>query len=285
MIRLVAVGLSLGLMSGVAHADDDPPLGPVPGFGTTDRTHVADRFGLAIGYTRTQATQKGPPPGTFSATGAYRFELYGQRLTASGFGGYASAPMLWWRNGDDSETAVSNPELGALWVPKNFRVPLVARLGVSLDGSRSNRALAHVFASHSRTTDTINATANVTAARLSASILPRVEGGFLRVDAGVDIPVIEGDGVDAHALGRFNAAVGTETQEMAFYAEVANLIDLQAGDGERFRHTFGFGLRFILWKIQPSLTISFPVDAETRKYVTLMTVFGFEYVPSAPPRD
>jgi hypothetical protein len=277
--RVLGISLAAMLLSGaVAQAEEDEPPGPVPGVGTLDRTHVADRFGLSVGYTRTQATQNGPASASFPATGAYRFELYGQHLTPSGFGGYASVPFVWWRR-NGSETAPSNPELGALWVPKRAPVPLVARLGATIDASRAKDALANLFASNARITDSIQSTANVSAARLSASILPRFEGGYLRFDAGLDVPVLEGDGVDAHALVRLNGAAGTQTEEMAFYAEVANLVDLQSGDGQdRFLHTVGFGARLILWKVQPSLTLAFPLDSRTRQYVTLLAVFGIEYV-------
>src|SRR5258708_6011011 len=119
MRRLVAiVGFAVAMLEAKALAQDapEPPPDPAasPGFATLDRGDASSRLGGEMSY----LFFSNSPPGAM--TTGLRFDVHGQYVDRSGFGGYAQLPISYLRERtagmSGSTTVLADAEVGGLYV-------------------------------------------------------------------------------------------------------------------------------------------------------------------------
>jgi hypothetical protein len=241
---LAAVAVSAIGAGGTASAQPAPaeqPGADTPGFVTMDRGD--DRSFVELGAGTTLFHGQDPD---FNA----RVDLYGQHVTAEGIGGYASLPIAHLSDAEESESTLGNLELGGLFVLRNWaKTELVLRGGVLLPTADDDWPgfLYNYATCWGRLTDFATIMPNSTWLRLSASPIHRVGNLFVRLDAGLDVPVLEEDGADADPLLRLNVGAGLITGPVALMAELVTLATTESvenlDDDNQFIHNLALSLR------------------------------------------
>lgn len=220
---------------------------------------------------------------------AVRTTINGQYLGAAGLGGYvgiSGAVGIVDDFEDDSETVESlgNLELGGLY--RRALTPeldLGLRLGVVLPTSSEDfDAFANLLATAvARPTDYVTAYPEVT--WLRAAVVPTFQRGalFVRADVGADIAILDTEYIEYAALGHANLGVGVRSGRVSVTGELQNVGVFGEDEnefedseemslGERFIHTAALSLRYHAPGVEPFITVSSPLDEETRgEFVTV----------------
>ncbi|HLU67372.1 MAG TPA: hypothetical protein VKZ63_13900 [Kofleriaceae bacterium] len=255
-----ALGITLlcTVWAGTAAAQPNASLG-APVFMTMDRGDGESRVGGQLGWT------------FFDDDGGdvtgLRFDVYGQYVAPSGLGGYGVLPisMLFFDTvaGDESETAIGNVELGALYVIGGETADFVLRGGITLPTADDELEgqIANVFAVFPRLTDLAHAVPEGMALRLSASPILRSGQLILRADAGMDVFLAAEGPDEPDPFLRLNVGGGIDTGTVAVLAELVNIGNLEELDGEDdFAHTAAISARFRAGSVEPGIAIGFPLD-------------------------
>jgi hypothetical protein len=244
----------LAIASGDALAKPAIPAsvgGPPPGFVTMDRGDARSFLDASLATSFFEGD--GPDLNL-------RAELYYQYVPqGSDTGGYVGVAMSHLAVDDESGTAFSNVELGALHNLKlDPKTSLVLRGGITLptapdfDTTDFVKAFANFANSTARFTDTATIVPETTVLRVAVSPVHRSGNIFVRGDAGLDIPINQPDGADSDPLGRINVGVGILAGKTSVTAEFVTLTTTgSVDDGEdRFLHTLALGGRFELPSMQ-----------------------------------
>jgi hypothetical protein len=218
-----------------------------------------------------------------------RSTITGQYLGAAGLGGYVGI------NGaiasidgleEDSETleSLGNLELGGLYRRAlSPELDLGLRLGVVLPTSSDDfDAIANLMATAvARPTDFVTAHPEVT--WLRAAVVPTFQRGalFARVDVGADIAILDTESAEYDVIGHANLGVGVRSGRVSITGELQNVAAF-GEDGEefgedevmdlseRFIHTAALSLRYHAPTVEPFISVSSPLDEETRgEFVTV----------------
>jgi len=281
---MVAILLALPAVAGAqAHT---------PGFATIDRFDDQIKADFAVSMIGYDAAFLGDIDQE-----TFRFDLFGQYVTPSGYGGYAMIAGSYASiSGEvlgvelsDSGWGASNIELGALYVLRSASFDTLLRGGLTLPTATENDADdeidANQWATLSRPTDAMMHPADTSVLRVSASPLVHHGTAFFRIDAGLDVPIddgAEGGAEGLHTTVRINLGAGVESGRVALMGALVNLAttddDLQDGQ-DRFLHFLGVGARYLGANgLQPSLALQLPLDDDFDEIADYVLLFGVQYV-------
>lgn len=222
-----------------------------PGFATLDRADSGSRLepSLAIAVVK-----DGPD-------GIARLDHYGQFVAKNGLGGYAALPFSIVID-ENSATGVGNLELGALYSVRG-KLPIVLRAGLVLDTASSSldTRRANAGGALGRLSELPSVTSEQKWLRLGISPMWRHRAFYVRGDAGLDIPVSEGDPGRPDALTRFNVGAGLIFSGIATTLELVTVGVLgEVNDGERFVELLTFGVRRSHGTVRPFAALTTPLD-------------------------
>lgn len=257
-IRLFALATALTLpnvaMAQVWDAPEREAHTLPAAFMTMDRMDNVSRAGFDLGFSFYD------PDGINLGL---RADLFGHLVTAQGWGGYVNVPisLLSYDTGlDESETeiAIGNIELGGTFGLNLQALRMIFRAGLvlptapdSLEGLVTNGLNVT-----GRITDVVTIAPDVTWLRVSASPIITSGGFFARADLGLDLPIIEGDNVDANAMARLNLGGGFAIPGFAIMGELVNNFVF---DGAAL-HTLAVSARFPTGTIEPGISFVVPLD-------------------------
>lgn len=217
--------------------DGDGAAPPLFGaqFVSLDRADASSRAGAELSYV---SIDGGVTP--------LRLALWGQYVAPGGLGAFGALDLSYATGDGDSESAIGNVELGALYARTFGSVQAIARASVLLPtaGDGLSDFLINVLCMTSRLTDFTHAYPNSTWLRLAASPVVRSGPLLMRADLGADVAVqVEGDD-DVDPLLRANAAVGYVQGAHQLSAEFVSVISADGFDslhslGATYRGTFG----------------------------------------------
>lgn len=228
--------------AGVAHADVPPaePTTQVPGFVTIDRAdgHSFVEVGGSMSF------YEGEDP-DFNA----RVDLYGQYVTPSGAGGYATLPVGFIADNDDSETALGNLEFGGIFnLQQGAKTSIVFRGGLTLptaDDDDLSEAIVRYATLFGRLTDLTSSASDITWLRFAASPIYHEDNLFLRADGGFDVPIDKPEGSTVDPLVRLNLGAGFTNGSVAVMGEfvtIGTTGDVDENE-DRFLNTLALSVR------------------------------------------
>lgn len=257
--------LLISTSAGAARADD--ALVSIPGFATLDRVDGASHVDISSAFTLFD----GDDPDFNN-----RLDFHAQYVAPSGFGGYAALPFSILVD-EDTETAVGNLELGAVYAVGAAPVTLVLRGGLALATADDDPAgaITNLVTIFGRFTDLVSVFPDTTWLRLGASPLFRQGKAFFRADVGIDVPIDTPENVDIDPFLRVNLGGGFETGAVAVTAELVTLGFLGDVDDDvdRFLHMAAFSLRARTQSgLQPFVAASFPIDIEDNFIINVSLV-------------
>jgi len=236
-VRVVSLGLvGCVCLAGVARADEETTEAPldIPGFVTLDRADGRSFFELDGGM----SFFEGDDP-DFNL----RMDLHGQYVSPSGAGGYATLPIAFLADNDDSETALGNVEFGGIYnIRQSPTTSIALRGGLTLPTANSDdlgEAIVRFATMYGRLTDLTSVSAKVTWLRLAISPIYRDGNVFFRADGGLDLAIDSPDDSDVDPLVRFDVGAGIIAGSVALTAElvtVGTTGDVDEGD-DRFFNT------------------------------------------------
>ena len=257
-IRLSLLSLAV-LTSSTAHADTatPPPGVDVPSFATMDR--VDRRSHADVSLATSFFDGEDPDFNT-------RLDLHAQYVTPQGTGGYASLPMSYISDGDDSEGAVGNFELGGIHVINQGPTDIVLRGGLMLATASDDfeSYIVNFATVGGRITDYVAVFPDTTWLRLGGSAIHRAGNLFARADLGLDVALDKPDGASIDPLVRVNVGAGVAQGDLAFMAEFATIGttgDVEE-DEDRFIHTFAVSLRARAGTVSPFAAIVVPMNMD-----------------------
>jgi hypothetical protein len=266
----LAVAVLLAAAPRASAQSEAPPAGSL-----LDRVDGTSRAGIEAGYSVFDDGELGMVDFT-----AVRFDLHGQWVAPAGWGAYGIIPLSYGSIdsdiGDfgDSEWQVGNVELGGIYrLSVAPELDLVAHLGVTLplvgEGTFSATEIdgfATALAIYARPNDLVHTAPEATYLRL-------------RADVAIDVPVHSGTDDDLPTIGRLNGAAGVNTGQVAFMAELVNLILLEEPESEetdRLLTFLGVTARYVGGQVQPSLSLLVPLDDEVNDAVKMALLAGVQ---------
>jgi hypothetical protein len=110
--------------------------------------------------------------------------------------------------------------------------------------------------------------------RLSGTVAGRSQQLVYQADAGIDLPISEGDNIDADSLIRLNVAGGVDLGRVAILGELVNIGS--TGEDDEFIHSVGVTGRLTGGSLEPSVSLVLPVDAELPFDVDFVIVLGLQ---------
>ncbi len=273
-MRKLAVTVLVGVlgMSASAWAQPDGGGGLGPGYVFMDKIEAHSMFSADVGIT----TWNG------DATG-YRLDLHGQLITLGGIGGYATIPVLFGSvdtgNGSESDSAVGNLELGALYALQLPLQTVVLRGGIALPTNRSddfNTDYAVLLNLFSDLTNLALVAPKTTTLRLSASVGGQTGLFYYRGDLGADL-FLDSPGNNPDPILRINVAGGLDLGSAAAGIELVTLANTDDTTGnESFVHTLALTGRYTQGPVRPGLAIGFPLDDTFSSLIDLYIFAGID---------
>lgn len=219
-------------------------------FLTLDRVDGVSRGGVDLSYVHIDAEDSVTP---------LRLGLWGQFVAPSGVGGFGALDFSYLGTDGDSETAIGNLEVGALYAASFASFQGVGRASILLPTAGDELAdfFTNFVGISSRITDLTRAYPNSTWLRLSASPIVRRPNFLFRADLGIDIAVhVEDEGdIDPIAHGNLAAAYVQGPHQLG--AEFVTLVSTGSEDSERL-HSLGISYRGTFGEVSPYGGISFP---------------------------
>lgn len=285
MRRVIVISFACSMLAAA------PAWGQVPAFATLDRGDSTSRVGLDVGASFLDDEAFGGG-GT-----ALRFDVHGQYIHASGFGGYGLLPLSYAsfeNEAVDDEMALGNLEVGGLYALPAGPTTAVLRLGLTLPTASEELegALANAAAVRPRGTDVATFSPESVWLRLGGSLLARSGNLFVRGDLGIDVPLTEDYEIDLglfdvqvelDPLIRFNVGGGVVAGPAAIMAELVNIYftgdavddtDPEDGDDQELEHNLALTGRYFEGNIQPSLSFVLALDDNARDDYDFMLMFG-----------
>jgi hypothetical protein len=227
---------------------------PTPSFATMDNTADGSKVQADIAVS-TIKDAKGE---------LARTSLLGQYVLPSGIGGYVGIAGSAQLFGEDSAfdfESLGSLQGGALYQRSlTDEIAIALRLGViAPTGGEGVGNLGYLASTaFSRPADLATGVSDTTWLRLGVS--PTVNDGllFLRADIGLDIPVLETEGVDM--LGHLNLGAGIALDKLSLAAELQNLATFQEAADERFMHSAALSASYHAGVVTPFAAVSTPLD-------------------------
>jgi hypothetical protein len=238
-----------------ALADDQAPKLP---FALMDNTGDGSKIDLDIAAI---VPTDGPGDGVL-----LRSRFLGQAVAQNGLGAYAgiSASTLVFDNGFADSSELGNLELGGLYQRAlSSDLDLGMRIGLVLPTANDSFAPAHVVSTLiARPADLVTAASGITWLRLGIS--PTYHRGplFARVDLGIDVPIIDGEGADP--VEHLNLGVGVKGNAISLAAELQTVFLSPSF------HTAALTARYH-GKVSPHVSVSMPLDDVLRAEVVTVT--------------
>ena len=238
----------------------------VPAFATLDRTDGQSRLELSSSV----SFFDGDDPDFNN-----RIDLYGQHVAKSGLGGYVTIPFAMIAEGDDSESAIGNLELGAIYHHQNGNLPITWRAGLALPVATDDVGqLVNNLTAFGRLTDISSTIPDTTWFRLSMSPMIRLGNGFLRMDAGVDFPVDSDELGGLNALARLNVGAGVVAGGVALSGELVT-VRVIADGGDETAHSAAVSIRSSNKRgTAPYLAVVFPFAIDGEDVVDMVLTAG-----------
>lgn len=219
-------------------------------FLTLDRVDGVSRVGVELSYVHVDSNDTWTP---------VRLGLWGQYVAPSGVGGFGALDLSYLGTAGDSETAIGNLEVGALYATNFASFQGVGRASILLPtaGDELGDFITNFVGIGSRITDLTHAYPNSTWLRLSGSPIVRRANFLFRADLGIDIAVhVEDDGdIDPILHGNLAAAYVQGPHQLG--AEFVTLFSTGSDDSERL-HSLGVSYRGTFGEVSPYGGISFP---------------------------
>jgi hypothetical protein len=283
MATALWVGVVVAMFEATASAQvaPEPPSDPAasPGFMTLDRGDASSRAGGEIAY----MVLNNNTPGV-SAT-PLRFDVHGQYVDHSGFGGYAQLPISYLRESgggmSDSATGVGDVEVGGLYVARvNPNVAAILRLGLTLPTASSDMKaeVANLIGELTRLTDLYEYVPKGTSLRIAVSPMLRQGQLFARLDVGLDANLSADNSVsNVENVERVCAGVGFESGNVAVTAEVVNLHSSNGSSGgSAWLDAGAVGVRMNAGSVTPYGAFIFPLDHDTHQFMSAAIMLGAE---------
>lgn len=246
-----------------------------PTFATLDRTDARSHADVGM----SMAFFDGQDP-DFNT----RLDLYGQYVTPTGAGGYASLPISYLSDNDESETALGNLELGGIYNIDRGSTQIVLRGGLALATADESfeGVITNLVAVQARLTDLVGISPNTTWMRVAGSPIHRSGNLFVRGDFGFDVAIDEPSGADVDPIVRANLGVGFVDDTFALMGELVTIGTTgDVSDGEdRFLHTAALSVRLDTGTVSPYAALIMPLD-EVLVDVSFVATAGLQ-IPLAP---
>jgi hypothetical protein len=154
------------------------------------------------------------------------FTLWGQYLTAQGYGGYVQLPYYYVSAGDNSDKGIGNLEVGGLYrIPNGESSVILLRGGFALDTAGQAGAFGAPFSQLApRLYDAYPTGLESTWLRAEGSFRHNAGDIFLGVAGAIDVPLGGGDEFDEiDALGKVAGSVGFRAGTATFAVGLVNL--------------------------------------------------------------
>ncbi len=265
-------------MPGIAVAQAPDPAHS-PGFVHIDRYDATSVGGGDITYVALD------DEGLADDVTILRFQLGGRYVDqASRLGGYLNLPITYASGDGESLTGIGNLEIGGLMLPKigDGSMALVLHAGITLPiGSDGEDAFANLFGAVARPQDIYLALPEATTLRIGASPMWRSGNVFGRVDLGLDYNIDVGNtSEEADPLVHINAGIGVDLGTAAVMGELSNVYIFSDDDDDDFSdrmiNVFALSARFSTGKAMPYVSLTIPIDGDSREAIDLAFTAGVE---------
>jgi hypothetical protein len=268
-IRAIALasGLALLLLAAPARAQDDDDAPHI--LASMDRAGDDSRIGLDAAYTRFSDDE------FFPGLRALRFDLYGRYVHPSGGGFAVAMPFTRVWNDDESEGAIGNLSLSALYNAGRGPVRVFTRAGLVLPTADDEDGGYNLYGGLGRLGDFATGLPETTTLQLAVSPQFSRGRGFVRADLGVDVMVDQPDEQDIGPLVHASVAAGVDTGAVDLAAELVN--EFNIGDDEvddEVLHTAGLSACYTGGRVQPHLGVVLPFGSDFDEVVDFVVLAG-----------
>lgn len=275
VMRTLVVVAGLAVPS-IAAADVPTGSGPTEGFVQIERFDENTVAGGDFSYISLDEA---------SDTTLVRFQLGGRFINPqSGIGAYATLPITYASNDDESVTALGNLELGGLMIrgigTGGSKIALRAGITLPTADDEIGDVFVNLAGATARPQDIYLAIPEGTSLRLSASPMFRSGNVFGRLDLGFDINLDSAGEDEADPIVHFNAGVGVDLGGTAIMGELSNVYVLSDNDeadfSDKMLNVFAISARFTAGTTLPYVSLLIPLDDNTTSGVDFALTAGIE---------
>lgn len=194
-----------------------------------------------------------------------RIGLFGQYLGQKGYGGYGGMNFSIVKGEDDTSSAISNIEVGGIYLTKLGTTELVTSAALVLGTASDDDIgdfLTNAFNSFSRVNDLILFTPNITWLRVAGSPVIRNGNLLFRGDIGADVPLTSQGDYQFTPVLHLNFGVGYVQDRHQISFELVNLLivnsngDGDEGDSTENAHSIGLTYRNNMGQFSPYAGLS-----------------------------
>jgi hypothetical protein len=209
-----------------------------------------------------------------------RENLWGRYVSPMGLGGYAQIAFAQLTGSADTEAAVSDLELGGLYVlAVDGSADVTFRLGFGIPTAPDSGAavFSNVYTFPIRIHDTALIFPHALWIRPGVGIRAGSRRLFAQLDAGVDIPIKTEDNGPTHVIGHLNGGIGTRQGPVALTLEFATVGSKIVDENDfQFFHNLGVSFRYVEGNVQPFIAyvLPFKFDEEIPGHVLTAGVQG-----------
>jgi hypothetical protein len=239
-------------------------------FVTLDRQDDSSRLGGELSYLFL--------PNNNGGATSMRFDLHGQYVTPTGVGGYISIPFAYLSGGNQSDQAVGDLDVGAIYAVRlaNPNTKLFLHGGLTLPTMKNSVTSAEIdgVASGARLSDVYLAVPEGTSLRLAISPTMRSGQLFLRGDFGLDANLSAASGTDISTVLRFQFGAGIDFGTAALMVESTNLYATRNNGG--WINTAALSARFDAGTVYPYAALVIALDDDARATMDEALTVGLE---------
>ena len=209
-----------------------------------------------------------------------RENLWGRFVSSMGLGGYAQIAFAQLTGSADTEAAVSNLELGGLYVlDVGGSADVTLRLGFGIPTAPDSgvAVFSNVYTFPVRIHDTALIFPRAIWLRPGMGIRIGSREVFAQFDTGVDIPIKTEDNGPTEVMVHLNGGIGTRQGPVALTLEFATLgSKIIENNDFQFFHNLGVSLRYVEGAVQPFIAyiLPFQFDEEIPGHVVTVGVQG-----------
>jgi len=242
-------------------------------FVTIDRQDDSSRAGAELSYLFLNGNNSGT---------ALRFDVHGQYVSAmTGLGGYISAPFGYVSGGGQSDEALGDIEVGAIYALRmaDPDKKLILHGGITLPTEKSSLTSAEIGAAtfSPRLADFYQAIPEGTSLRLGIS--PTVRSGqlFARADFGIDLNLSNAGTDTENTVLRFQFGAGVDFGQASLMLESTNLYATgRNGNGGGWINTGALSARFDTGGVYPYGALVLGLDDDVRAIMHEAITVGLE---------
>jgi len=191
-----------------------------------------------------------------------RENLWGRFVSSMGLGAYGQIAFAQLTGSADTEAAVSNLELGGLYVLSVDRsADVTFRLGFGIPTAPDSgvAVFSNLFTFPVRIHDTTLILPRALWIRPGIGMRAGSRELFAQVDAGIDIPIKTGDNGPTEVIVHLNGGIGTRQGPVALTLEFATLgSKVIEGNDFELIHNLGISLRYVEGSVQPFVAYVLP---------------------------